>query len=115
VINLISNDVQKFEDAGPYANFIWVGPVQAVIVLGILLNEVCFLLNPSLLLWGMTGFSSGSETARLSIDWNICFVWIYRTIFPDPHPKLVRQAFWKNQKENSGFSGRQNSDDQRYA
>ena len=36
VVNLISNDVQRFEDAGPYINYIWLGPIESLVVFGLM-------------------------------------------------------------------------------
>ncbi|TPX48869.1 hypothetical protein SeLEV6574_g01808 [Synchytrium endobioticum] len=33
IVNLVSNDVQRFEDAAPLAHFVWIGPFQALMVL----------------------------------------------------------------------------------
>ncbi|KAI8806039.1 P-loop containing nucleoside triphosphate hydrolase protein [Cladochytrium replicatum] len=31
IVNLVSNDVQRFEDAAPFAHFIWLGPVEVIL------------------------------------------------------------------------------------
>ena len=33
VVNLVSNDVRRFDDAGPYFTFLWAGPLEVVCVL----------------------------------------------------------------------------------
>ncbi|TPX68327.1 hypothetical protein SpCBS45565_g03207 [Spizellomyces sp. 'palustris'] len=33
IVNLVSNDVQRFEDAAPFAHFAWLGPVELLLVL----------------------------------------------------------------------------------
>jgi len=40
IINMISNDVQRLEDAGPFAQFVWVGPLETIVILLILLYLV---------------------------------------------------------------------------
>ena len=45
IVNLVSNDVQKFEDAAPFANFIWLGPIQMVLITYFIYMEIglsCF-------------------------------------------------------------------------
>lgn len=32
-MNLVSNDVRRFDDAGPYFTFLWAGPLEVVCVL----------------------------------------------------------------------------------
>ncbi|TPX59470.1 hypothetical protein CcCBS67573_g09088 [Chytriomyces confervae] len=32
IVNLVSNDVQRFEDAAPFAHFIWLGPLEVVLM-----------------------------------------------------------------------------------
>ncbi|KAJ3191281.1 Multidrug resistance-associated protein 4 [Irineochytrium annulatum] len=32
IVNLVSNDVQRFEDAAPFAHFIWLGPVEVLLI-----------------------------------------------------------------------------------
>lgn len=33
VVNLVSNDVRRFDDVGPYYMYLWAGPVEVVCVL----------------------------------------------------------------------------------
>lgn len=40
VTNLVSNDVQRFEDAGPFAFFILLGPLEAVVSVGIMYSYI---------------------------------------------------------------------------
>ena len=40
VVNLVSNDVQRLEDASNFAHFLWIGPVETVIVLALIVREV---------------------------------------------------------------------------
>ncbi|TPX30555.1 hypothetical protein SmJEL517_g05897 [Synchytrium microbalum] len=42
IVNLVSNDVQRFEDAAPFAHFIWVGPIQAILVLYFAWREISY-------------------------------------------------------------------------
>lgn len=49
VVNLISNDVQRFEDGGPFGHFIWLGPLEGIVILGILCNGVLFLFDSSMI------------------------------------------------------------------
>ncbi|KAJ1555144.1 Multidrug resistance-associated protein 4, partial [Nowakowskiella sp. JEL0078] len=32
IVNLVSNDVQRFEDCSPFLHFIWLGPLEAILV-----------------------------------------------------------------------------------
>ncbi|KAI8611779.1 P-loop containing nucleoside triphosphate hydrolase protein [Chytriomyces sp. MP71] len=32
IVNLVSNDVQRFEDASPFAHFFWLGPLEVVLM-----------------------------------------------------------------------------------
>ncbi|KAI9354057.1 hypothetical protein DFJ73DRAFT_827739 [Zopfochytrium polystomum] len=32
IVNLVSNDVQRFEDAAPFAHFIWLAPLEVVLI-----------------------------------------------------------------------------------
>ena len=40
ILNLISNDVQRFEDAAPFAHYIWVGPVHLFLVMYFVYNNL---------------------------------------------------------------------------
>ncbi|KAJ3049341.1 hypothetical protein HK097_009645, partial [Rhizophlyctis rosea] len=40
ILSLLSNDIQRFEDAAPFAHFIWVGPLHIVIVAYFMWTEV---------------------------------------------------------------------------
>lgn len=31
IVNMVSNDVQRFEDAAPFATYIWLGPLEALL------------------------------------------------------------------------------------
>ncbi|KAJ3417651.1 Multidrug resistance-associated protein 4 [Chytridiales sp. JEL 0842] len=32
ILNLVSNDVQRFEDAAPFAHFVWLGPLEVLLI-----------------------------------------------------------------------------------
>jgi len=40
IVNLISNDVQRFEDASPFALFLYLGPIELLIVFWFLWKEI---------------------------------------------------------------------------
>ena len=40
LINLISNDISQFEEASKFFHLIWAGPLEAVIVFGLIWNEI---------------------------------------------------------------------------
>ncbi|KAJ2998212.1 hypothetical protein HDV02_004714 [Globomyces sp. JEL0801] len=40
IVNLVSNDVQRFEDAAPFAHFFWAGPVQLLTLSYFIYREV---------------------------------------------------------------------------
>ncbi|XP_029941779.1 ATP-binding cassette sub-family C member 4 [Salarias fasciatus] len=40
IVNLLSNDVNKFDEVTIFLHFLWVGPVQAAAVVGLLWNEI---------------------------------------------------------------------------
>ncbi|XP_034032269.1 multidrug resistance-associated protein 4-like isoform X2 [Thalassophryne amazonica] len=40
IVNLLSNDVQKFDDVTIFLHFLWVGPLQAAVVVGLLWREI---------------------------------------------------------------------------
>ncbi|KAG0716160.1 Multidrug resistance-associated protein 4 [Chionoecetes opilio] len=40
MVNLLSNDVNRFDTSAIFLHYIWIGPVQTLIVLGILWNEI---------------------------------------------------------------------------
>jgi ATP-binding cassette subfamily C (CFTR/MRP) protein 4 len=40
IVNMVSNDVQRFEDASPFGNFLWVGPIQFVIAMYLIYREI---------------------------------------------------------------------------
>ncbi|KAL5033223.1 hypothetical protein BDV3_000232 [Batrachochytrium dendrobatidis] len=40
IINLVSNDVQRFEDASVFAHFVWVGPIQTMVVFYVVYLEI---------------------------------------------------------------------------
>ena len=42
VVNLVSNDVRRFDDAGPYFMFIWAGPLEVVCVLVMVGSQLTF-------------------------------------------------------------------------
>ncbi|RUS29225.1 ABC transporter transmembrane region-domain-containing protein [Jimgerdemannia flammicorona] len=45
IVNMISNDVQTFENAAPFANYIWLGPLEAALVIYFLYSYIgpsCF-------------------------------------------------------------------------
>lgn len=31
IVNMVSNDVQRFEDASPFAHYVWLGPIEALL------------------------------------------------------------------------------------
>jgi len=41
VVNLISNDAQKFEEGSVFLHYIWASVVQSIVCLGLLWREVC--------------------------------------------------------------------------
>ncbi|KAL7891061.1 hypothetical protein AOLI_G00005370 [Acnodon oligacanthus] len=40
IVNLLSNDVNKFDEVTIFLHFIWVGPIQAAVVIGLLWQEI---------------------------------------------------------------------------
>uniref|UniRef100_A0A3P9CNU7 Cystic fibrosis transmembrane conductance regulator n=1 Tax=Maylandia zebra TaxID=106582 RepID=A0A3P9CNU7_9CICH len=40
IVNLLSNDVNKFDEVTIFLHFLWVGPLQAAAVVGLLWNEI---------------------------------------------------------------------------
>ncbi|KAF1371659.1 hypothetical protein PFLUV_G00270750 [Perca fluviatilis] len=40
IVNLLSNDVNKFDDVTIFLHFLWVGPLQAAVVVGLLWAEI---------------------------------------------------------------------------
>ncbi|KAJ3217850.1 Multidrug resistance-associated protein 4 [Dinochytrium kinnereticum] len=42
IVNLVSNDVQRFEDAAPFAHFIWLGPVEVLLITYFMYLEIGF-------------------------------------------------------------------------
>uniref|UniRef100_A0A672ZTF0 ATP-binding cassette, sub-family C (CFTR/MRP), member 4 n=1 Tax=Sphaeramia orbicularis TaxID=375764 RepID=A0A672ZTF0_9TELE len=40
IVNLLSNDVSKFDEVTIFLHFLWVGPLQAAVVVGLLWNEI---------------------------------------------------------------------------
>ncbi|KAI8847273.1 P-loop containing nucleoside triphosphate hydrolase protein [Chytridium lagenaria] len=42
IVNLVSNDVQRFEDATPFAHFIWLGPLEVLLILYFMYLEISF-------------------------------------------------------------------------
>ncbi|ORY53612.1 P-loop containing nucleoside triphosphate hydrolase protein [Rhizoclosmatium globosum] len=40
IVNLVSNDVQRFEDAAPFAHFIWLGPLEVVLMLYFMYQQI---------------------------------------------------------------------------
>ncbi|XP_045127905.1 ATP-binding cassette sub-family C member 4-like isoform X2 [Portunus trituberculatus] len=40
MVNLLSNDVNRFDTSAIFLHYIWIGPLQTLIVLGILWNEI---------------------------------------------------------------------------
>jgi ATP-binding cassette subfamily C (CFTR/MRP) protein 4 len=43
IVNMISNDVQRFEDAAPFAHFVWIVPIQIVLTMWLVYLEIGFL------------------------------------------------------------------------
>ncbi|KAJ3351226.1 Multidrug resistance-associated protein 4 [Entophlyctis luteolus] len=42
IVNLVSNDVQRFEDAAPFAHFIWLGPLEVVLMTYFMYTQIGF-------------------------------------------------------------------------
>ncbi|KTF72140.1 hypothetical protein cypCar_00047664 [Cyprinus carpio] len=40
IVNLLSNDVNKFDELTIFLHFLWVGPLQAAAVIGLLWQEI---------------------------------------------------------------------------
>jgi ATP-binding cassette subfamily C (CFTR/MRP) protein 4 len=43
IVNVVSNDVQRFEDAAPFAHYLWVAPIQLVLTLYFVYLEIGWL------------------------------------------------------------------------
>ncbi|XP_034411084.1 multidrug resistance-associated protein 4-like isoform X1 [Cyclopterus lumpus] len=78
IVNLLSNDVNKFDDVTVFLHFLWVGPLQAVVVVGLLWQEIgpsCFVgmvvlmvLMLTQTMFGMAFSNYRSKTAVLTDD-----------------------------------------------
>lgn len=42
MVNLVSNDVRRFDDVGPYYMYLWAGPVEVVCVLVMVGSQLTF-------------------------------------------------------------------------
>ncbi|KAJ3122663.1 Multidrug resistance-associated protein 4 [Physocladia obscura] len=42
IVNLVSNDVQRFEDASPFAHFIWLGPLEVILMLYFMYTQISY-------------------------------------------------------------------------
>ena len=42
VVNLVSNDVRRFDDMGPYSMHIWAGPLEVICVLVMVGSQLTF-------------------------------------------------------------------------
>jgi ATP-binding cassette, subfamily C (CFTR/MRP), member 4 len=43
IVNLVSNDVQRFEDVAPFAHFIWIVPIQIALTMWLIYLEIGYL------------------------------------------------------------------------
>ncbi|XP_069558741.1 ATP-binding cassette sub-family C member 4-like [Brachyistius frenatus] len=78
VVNLLSNDVNKFDEVTLYLHFLWIGPLQAVTVILLLMYSigpsclagmaVFFILMPVQTMFGHLFSSLRAETAVLTDD-----------------------------------------------
>ncbi|KAM4560261.1 ATP-binding cassette sub-family C member 4-like [Odontesthes bonariensis] len=76
IVNLLSNDVNKFDDVTIFLHFLWVGPLQAAVVVGLLWMEigpsclagmvVLMFLMPMQTMFGRLFSKFRSKTAALS-------------------------------------------------
>ncbi|XP_072240755.1 ATP-binding cassette sub-family C member 4-like [Leuresthes tenuis] len=76
IVNLLSNDVNKFDDVTIFLHFLWVGPLQAAVVVGLLWMEigpsclagmvVLMFLMPTQTMFGRLFSKFRSKTAALS-------------------------------------------------
>ncbi|XP_033954626.1 ATP-binding cassette sub-family C member 4-like [Pseudochaenichthys georgianus] len=78
IVNLLSNDVNKFDDVTIFLHFLWVGPLQAAVVVGLLWMEigpsclagmvVLMILMPMQTMFGRLFSKFRSKTASLTDD-----------------------------------------------
>ena len=43
IVNLVSNDLQRFEDAAPFAHFIWIVPIQLIFTMWLIYLQIGYL------------------------------------------------------------------------
>ncbi|KAI8822919.1 P-loop containing nucleoside triphosphate hydrolase protein [Fimicolochytrium jonesii] len=48
IVNLVSNDVQRFEDAGPFAHYAWIAPVELAMALYLMYIQISWAAFPAI-------------------------------------------------------------------
>jgi len=66
IVNIVSNDVQRLEDAGTFANFIVTGSVESVVVLGLVWWQV------RVVPLAQRRTPCGPRPTRASFQWSRC-------------------------------------------
>jgi len=109
LVNLMTNDVSRFDDATIYYNYLWVSPIQVAITTTILyfvLGSSCFV---GLLIIFLL-------TSRVILYGFVCFIWflLHNIGLYTVHVKRLEcQNFLEMEAENCWNDGQTYSDDER--
>jgi ATP-binding cassette subfamily C (CFTR/MRP) protein 4 len=48
IVNLVSNDVQRFEDVSPFIHFLWIGPLEVLLVTYLMYLQISWAAFPAI-------------------------------------------------------------------